>query len=71
MSRPLWLRERFQRQFATLADYLDWIGQETQVGGQRAIQGVRVTLAYLDSLQLTEPEQTSRVTTSKVDEMEF
>jgi superfamily II DNA helicase RecQ len=37
-----WLREKFGREFDSMEEYFDWLGEETIFGGGRAIQGVRV-----------------------------
>ena len=47
---PQWIYEQFGHYFATLEEFLDWIGEKTSFGGGRAIQGVRVTAAVLAAL---------------------
>lgn len=39
---PTWLHEQFGRQFASLDKYMDWLGEESRVGNERATQSVRV-----------------------------
>lgn len=42
-----WFRERFGREFSDEDAYMDWIGEETRFGGERAVQGVRVAALAL------------------------
>ena len=37
-----WLEERFEREFKGIEEYFDWLGEESEFGGGRAIQAVRV-----------------------------
>ena len=37
-----WLEEGFEREFARIKEYFDWLGEESKFGGGRAIQAVRV-----------------------------
>ena len=40
---PRMIQERFGRRFRNVKDFFDWLGEETQFGGVKAIQAVRVT----------------------------
>ena len=37
-----WLQERFEQEFKGIEEYFDWLGEESEFGGTRAIQAVRV-----------------------------
>jgi len=42
-----WLSERFDRQFRDIESFFDWLGEECDFGGGRAIQAVRVAAEAL------------------------
>lgn len=42
-----WLYDRFQRKFADVEGYFDWLGEESEFGGGQAIQAVRVAAMAL------------------------
>jgi len=44
---PSWIRERFERTFHNTGQYFDWLGEETEFGGGKAIQAVRVAAEVL------------------------
>ena len=43
-----WLEERFEREFKGIEEYFDWLGEESEFGGGRAIQAVRVASKGLE-----------------------
>ncbi|TKA72745.1 hypothetical protein B0A55_09950 [Friedmanniomyces simplex] len=47
LDGPQWLRREFDRHFNSVAAYFDWFGEETEFGGGKAIQGVRVAARML------------------------
>lgn len=47
-----WLHERFGRDFASIENYLDWLGEESRLGGGKAIQAVRVAAMRLGGYHL-------------------
>lgn len=46
---PQWIYEQFGHRFEGMEGFLDSIGEETLFGGYRAIQGIRVTAAVLNT----------------------
>lgn len=38
----VWVKEQFGRQFTDLGKYVDWLGEESRLGNERATQGARV-----------------------------
>jgi hypothetical protein len=42
-----WLSERFDRRFRDVESFFDWLGEECNFGGGRAIQAVRVAAEAL------------------------
>jgi len=47
-----WLSERFDRQFRDIKSFFDWLGEECDFGGGRAIQAVRVAAEALIDFEL-------------------
>jgi hypothetical protein len=47
---PEWLQEQFSRQFDSIEDYFDWLGEESRFGGTTTIQAVRVAGLALRSI---------------------
>jgi superfamily II DNA helicase RecQ len=47
-----WLSERFDRQFRDIESFFDWLGEECDFGGGRAIQAVRVAAEALIDFEL-------------------
>jgi hypothetical protein len=45
-----WLQEQFNRQFDSIEDYFDWLGEESRFGGSSTIQAVRVAGLALRSI---------------------
>jgi hypothetical protein len=45
-----WLEEQFNRQFDSIEDYFDWLGEESRFGGSSTIQAVRVAGLALRSI---------------------
>lgn len=44
---PTWVKEHFERTFNTVDEYIEWLGEETEFGGVKAVQAVRVTAEAL------------------------
>lgn len=47
-----WLSERFGRGFQDMESYFDWLGEESEFGGGKAIQAVRVAAEVLVNFHL-------------------
>lgn len=47
LQGPAWVEERFERRFDTLEEYTEWLGDETEFGGEKATQAVRVAAEAL------------------------
>lgn len=41
LQRPLWIEEQCERSFNNEEEYLDWLGEQTEFGGGKAIQPVK------------------------------
>jgi hypothetical protein len=47
-----WLSERFDRRFRDIESFFNWLGEECDFGGGRAIQAVRVAVEALKDFGL-------------------
>jgi hypothetical protein len=47
MGGHQWLEERFGRRFGCIDAFFDWLGEESQFGGAKAIQAARVAAERL------------------------